>query len=265
MTPSILVLANQADAAEPTARCAAALGGELPAHLVLLHLDMYPVILDPEMMMAATEQTTRQEAATMADLHELAQRLPVPANVIEAAGLMGEAVAAVLRQQNPLLLAMGLQAEHNLLDGLLLNQVLPVLRETHRPLLLVPKAAAAAAGPPRRVVLALDGEPFLLNAAALALAPLLASWPAAYTVAHVATDPTPTAGSASATSPARRALADARACGVLQALTDMRADVLVLLVRPRSWLSGLFHRSVTVAVLRHCHVPVLLLSAEALN
>ena len=51
------------------------------------------------------------------------------------------------------------------------------------------------------------------------------------------------------------------AAGILQALADTRADMLVLLTRPRSFLGELFHRSVTAAVLRHTRVPVLLLPA----
>lgn len=46
--------------------------------------------------------------------------------------------------------------------------------------------------------------------------------------------------------------------GIAQALADTRADLLVLIDRPRNLLGDLFHRSVTAAVLRHCPVPVLL-------
>ena len=278
MAPSILVLANLADAAEPIARYAAALGAPLHARLTLLHLDISPVMLAPELIAAATEQTVRQETETVADLRAMAYRLPGPADVIEAPGPMGSAVAEVVRQQPPLLLVMGLRAEHNLLDSLLLNQVLPVLRDTHRPLLLVPQGVGATLAVPRRVLVAVDAEPFTPNAAARALAPLLASWLAAYTVAHVLANDEPAASSG------RLALADMRAsgllppgapldlyqeahespaAGVLQAITDTRADLLMLVARPRSWLSGLFHRSVTAAVLRHCPVPVLLLPVEA--
>lgn len=51
------------------------------------------------------------------------------------------------------------------------------------------------------------------------------------------------------------------ATGILQALDDTQADLLVLIARPRSFLGALFHRSVTAAVLRHTWVPVLLLPA----
>ena len=53
--------------------------------------------------------------------------------------------------------------------------------------------------------------------------------------------------------------------GVLQAVADTQADLPVLITRPRSFWSKLFHRSVTAAVLRHCAVPVLLLPAEPLD
>lgn len=74
----------------------------------------------------------------MAELRNLAGRLPAPTKVIEAAGIMTNAV-----QQCQPLLAMGLGPEHGLPDHLLVNQLLPVLRATHLPLLLVPEAAPA--------------------------------------------------------------------------------------------------------------------------
>ena len=277
MNDSILVLANFADAAEATARCAGALGAPLHLRLVMLHLDAYPVLLEPELVAAAAEQTQRNEAETMAGLHALARRLPGRPEVLEAAGIMADAVAEAMRRQHPLLLAMGLPHEQSLLERLLLDQVLPVLRATHRPLLLVPHDAPSA-GPPRRVLVAVDGEPFALNAASRALAPLLAAWPATYTVAYVRAQPEqPDQASgrlaladvrASALLPAAALLAlyeaaDAHpATGVLQALADTQADLLVLIARPRSFLGRLFHRSVTARVLRHCRVPVLLVPVE---
>ncbi|MFD1469494.1 universal stress protein [Hymenobacter caeli] len=277
MNASILVLANFAEAAEPTARYAAALGAPLHLRLALLHLEAYPVMLEPELVAAAAEQTQRNEAETMAGLHALARRLPGHPEVLEAAGIVCDGVAEAVRQQRPLLLAMGLNPEQSLLDRLLVEQVLPVLRATHRPLLLVPRGAPCV-GPPRRVLVAVDGEPFTPNAASLALAPLLAAWSAAFTVAHVRARQ-----EQRGQAPGRLALADVRASGllpaatplelheeaapnpatgVLQAVADTRADLLVLMARPRSFLGELFHRSVTASVLRHCAVPVLLLPAE---
>ena len=158
--------------------------------------------------------------------------------------------------------------------------MLPVLRATHRPLLLVPRDAPCV-GPPQRVLVAVDGEPFTPNAASRALAPLVAAWAATFTVAHVCAQP-----EQRGQAPGRLALAGVRASGlvpsaaalklyedadlypafgVLQAVADTQADLLVLIARPRSFWSELFHRSVTTAVLRHSAVPVLLLPAEPLD
>jgi len=277
MTPNILVLANSADRAEHTARYAAMLGAPLHARLALLHLDASAVMLEPELVAAGAEQSARLEAETMQGLRALAGRLPAPTDVLEAVGPMAEAVAAAGRQYHPLLLAMGHHPTHSLLDQLLLTQVQPVLRALSRPLLLVP-ATGDAARLPRRVLLAVDGEPFSLSAAALALAPLLAGWGATYAVAHILSGP----GGAARSS--HLALADVRgsgllpadtplqfyqeihaspAAGIRQALADTHADLLVLVARPRSFLGDMFHRSVTAAALRHCPVPVLLLPAAA--
>ena len=150
-----------------------------------------------------------------------------------------------------------------------------MLRATLRPVLLVP-AAATAAAPPRRVLVAVDGEPFALAAASRNLVELLGSWAAAYTVAHIDLN------SKLLGTSGQLALADVRAsqllppatplelyeasdqapaAGVLQAAADTQADLLVLIARPRSFLGELFHRSVTAEVLRHSRVPVLLLPA----
>ena len=119
------------------------------------------------------------------------------------------------------------------------------------------------------------------SAASRDLAPLLALWGATYTVAHVRGQPEqPDADSG------QLALADVRASGllpaaiplelheatdadpatgILHAVADTQADLLVLMARPRSFLGELFHRSVTASVLRHCNIPVLLLPAEPLD
>ncbi|MFD1470782.1 universal stress protein [Hymenobacter caeli] len=275
MNPSLLVLANLPEAAAHTARYAAALGQPLGLRLALLHCYLYPALLEPALVEAVAEQLDRNEAETMAALHALARRLPVPAEVAEAGGLLEDDVATAIRRYQPLLLAMGLGPNQGLLDELLRGQVLPVLRATGRPVLLVP-AAATAPAPPRRVLVAADGEPFALAASSRALDELVKSWAAEYTVAHI-----DLSGELPGTK-GPRALADVRAskllppatplalyevagqapaAGVLQAAADTQADLLVLIARPRSFLGALFHRSVTAEVLRHAPLPVLLLPA----
>ncbi|MGY3090900.1 hypothetical protein ACVWYF_003964 [Hymenobacter sp. UYAg731] len=121
MNDSILVLANFADAAEATARYAAALGAPLHLRLAMLHLDAYPVLLEPELVAASAEQTQRNEAETMTGLHALARRLPGHPDVLEATGFMADAVAEAVHQQQALLLALGLSHEQRLLDRFLLD------------------------------------------------------------------------------------------------------------------------------------------------
>ena len=78
MTPTLLILANAADLAERTARYAAALAAPLHPRLALLHLDDYPVLLEPELAAVALAQAARHAAETMTGLRELAARLPAP-------------------------------------------------------------------------------------------------------------------------------------------------------------------------------------------
>ena len=277
MSPSIVVLTNLSAAAEKAARYAAVLGAPLHTHVALLHFYHDPVLLAPELALVGAAQVDRDYAESAAEMQALAQRLPSPADVVVSALPMGDAVADAIQQHHPLLLAMGLSPEHDVLDALLRNQVLPVLRATHQPLLLVPEAAPAAALP-RRVLLALDAEPFSLSAAGHKLGPLLAGWQAAYTVTHVMLN------DQEAAPRSRLPLADVRAsgllppeaplwlyqetdaapaAGILQAQADTQADLLVLIARPRSFLGRLFHHSVTADVLRRSPVPVLLVPAQA--
>ncbi|MDQ2770905.1 MAG: universal stress protein [Bacteroidota bacterium] len=276
MTPSILVLADLSAATERAAQYAAALGSPLHAELTLLHFYHDPV-LELELAAVTVAQLDRNQADTATALRDVARRLPVPAGVTLSVAPMPAAVDEAVNRHHPLLLAMGLSTEHNQLDQVLHNQVLPVLRATHEPLLLVPEAGPAPRIP-RRVLVAADGEPFTPTAAALALAPLLAAWQATFTVAHVK------AHHALLASPGKMAQADLAAsgllppgtalelyeechvsagAGVLQAIDDTQADLLVLLARPRTFLERRFRRSVTAQVLRHCRVPVLLVPVDA--
>ena len=275
--PCFVVLANLSAVAEQAARYAAVLGAPQQTRLELLHLYHDPV-LDPELVTVTAAHTFRTQAETAALLRQQAQQLAVPAEVKISVQPLATAVQEGVCQGHPQLLVMGLSAEHTLLDHFLRNQALPVLRATQRPLLLVPAGTAPLPRLPRRVALAVDAEPFRLNEAAEALEPLLASWQAAYTVVHVLVP-----GEREAY-PGQRALSHLRlsgllpaaqplelyeeahvgpAAGVLQAIADTQADLLVLITRPRSFLGRIFHESVTAGVLRHCPVPVLLLPARA--
>lgn len=275
MNPTFLVLTNVSPAAEKAASWAAALGTPLRARLSLLHV-YHDAVLDLELATATAPAAFGSPGNTRRALQELASRLPAPAALEVSVESITEALAEAIHRDHPLLLAMGLSPEYDLIDHLLHNQALPALRATHRPLLLVPEQAPAPRLP-RQVLFAVDGEPFTLNAAAKRLAPLLSSWPAAYTVVNVSSQ------NSQLSRPGRMGLADVRACGVvpdgalalreendvfpatgiLHAADETGADLLVLIVRSRSFLGRLFHHSITAQVLRRCRIPVLLLPAEA--
>ena len=108
MNSSIVVLANLPKTAKHPARVAAALGAPLHLMLVLLPLDVYPVMLETELVAASAEQTARNEAETVAELRDLATRLPGLTEVAESAGILGDAVEEAVTHYHPLLLVMGL-------------------------------------------------------------------------------------------------------------------------------------------------------------
>lgn len=277
MPPSFVVLTNLSPAAEKMVRYAAALGVPLSAQLALVHVYHDRTLLAPELAVATTVQTNRHYAEAVAGVQALVRGLPGPAEGLVSVAPLPDAVAQAVWQYQPLLLVMGLSPEHTMVDALLHNQLLPVLRATRRPLLLVP-AAATTTSLPRRVLLALDAEPFHLAAATRKLTSLLATWPAAYTLTHVETaseqkshrsrNPLPDVHASGLLPPGAplelyQPTEVAPAAGILQAITDTQADLLILLARPRSFLGQLFHRSITAQVLRHAQVPVLLVPAEA--
>ncbi|WP_165370606.1 universal stress protein, partial [Hymenobacter persicinus] len=181
MTPSLVVLTDFLAVSNRALDYAAALAVPLGGHLVLLHVP-HDGLLAPEEY--GHRHSRSAERQTEHELLKLAAAQPVPAEVDVSEQFLPDAVQEAVRRTQPLLLAMGLSTEHDALDHVLHNQALPVLRGTHRPLLLVPELAPAAQLP-RRVLLALDAESFVPNAATRDLAPLLAAWPASYTVSHV--------------------------------------------------------------------------------
>lgn len=269
---SVVVLTNLTLASEQAARYAALLAEPLQLRLVLLHL--YHA---PELVTVAPQLAYRNQAETISALQELSARLPMPTDLTVSVQPFTDAVSEAVDQHQAGLLVMGLSAEHDALNHLLHNQALPILQATPLPLLLVPEAAARLQ-PPRRIALALDGLPFTLNEPSRRVLPLLPASAASYIVTHVASPQEREAF------PGQRALAQAHlnellpsgaavetyeehelapAEGIVQALADTQADLLVLIARPRSFLGQLFHRSVTSQVLRQCRVPVLLLPAKA--
>ncbi|OGX87148.1 hypothetical protein BEN47_11760 [Hymenobacter lapidarius] len=276
MQPSFVVLVDLSAAAERAAHYAAVLGELLHVRLALVNVYQVP-LLSSELAFVAMPYFPQLQSDAEDAFQAMAERLPVAAEATVLVAPMHDAVQEAIARYHPLLLAMSLSPEQNGLDHLLRNHVLPVLRATHRPLLLVPEASLPS-GRPRRVLVAVDNDYFALNASTLALAPLLASWQATFSVMHVrkASAGVEQPGRyAQLGGPLRKLLPQAApgalyedadhdtAAAVLRAVAEEQADLLILIARPRSFLGRLFHRSVTAQVLHSCPVPVLLLPANA--
>ncbi len=146
-----------------------------------------------------------------------------------------------------------------------------LLQAGNYPLLVVSAAAPAAA--PRRILIAADREAFTLEPEAHYLRQLLALPGTELVVAHVSSGAEDDEGCALALRAVQASglvaglpLPELRGyehadygAGLLAAVQDTGADLVVVLARQRSYWGGLFHRSVTAQLLATCPVPVLVL------
>jgi nucleotide-binding universal stress UspA family protein len=151
-----------------------------------------------------------------------------------------------------------------------------ILRAGSYPLLVV-SPTAPTEHPPRRIVIAADRESFGLAPEAEALRALLALPGVEVIVAHVSSGVEDDEGCALALRAVQASgLVDGlptpqlrgyqhEHCeqGVLAAVFDTQADLVVMLARQRSFLGELFHHSVTARLLENCPVPVLVLPVVA--
>ena len=274
MKPTFLVLTDLSAAARRAAHFTGLLAAAVGGQLVLLY-QKNAALFEPDMSMVTLPEDyyTQEKHDTDVAMAELARALPAPASVATGGASLYDVLGDLIGLWQPQLLAMALAPEHDVLDHLLVNQALPVLRDSGLPLLLVPNGAAQNPALPKVVAIAADGEAFRLSAASLALGPLLDSWAADYCVVHVAPPDAPNdPGLRLAEASVRRSgLLPAAPCttyevrrqprsaGLVQAAADVQADVLVLMVRPRSLLASVFGRGVAAHVAHACPVPQLLL------
>ena len=276
MKTVFVVLIDSMEDAPRVAAFAAHLAIPARAELVLLHADSLPMVEPSYGMLLGTPEYLRQLPDLTEPLEQLARQLPVPTTVESSQGALVGVLQQALARYQPQLLVLGLKEERAWLDKLLLNQALPVLRNTRLPLMLVPNAVTKLPNVPLKVLLAVDLEPIHLTEPAVALKPVLDSWGTKFTVVHVS-EP-----EAATESNMHQALTSARtsalvaddaghgyhmqdpscSAGVLRAATATHADLLMLIARPRSFLGALFHHSITADVTRHSTVPMLLLPVE---
>ena len=274
MVPSLLILTDFFQAANRALDYATNLAVPLGARLVLLHVRRDSII-DPEMFTGKLSNLDTQ-AVRMA-LNSITSELPVPVVAEVGHGRVAFAVADAVSRHHPALVVLGRSDTENTPDELVSTTALDMLRTAPYPMLVVPHNVHTTK-PPRRVLLAVDGEPFSLGRHAGAMRHLLDVLHAELTVLHVSKNDDPDENAGAALAMVQRTGltvdllqsirtlsidASAPAEGILQVARPEDFDWVVLIARPRSFLGELFHHSVTAQVLLHSAVPVLVLPSEA--
>ena len=270
--PAILVLTDFFQAAGRALDYATNMAAPLGARLVLLHVRRNS-LLDPEAF--SGELSNLDSSAVQLALNSLTNDLPVPVVAEVGHGLLLPAVADAVSRHHPALIVLGRPERDELPDELASTTALEIIQHAPYPLLVVP-AKLTNTAPPRRLLLAVDGEPFSLGEFAGMARDLLQGLGAELTLLHCTTD-TATPGTAAAALdtvqstglnlnlPALRVqqvVAPNPTEGILAAARAANYDVVVLLARRRSVLGRLFHHSVTAQVLLHSEIPVLVLPAD---
>ncbi|TGE08719.1 universal stress protein [Hymenobacter fodinae] len=268
---SLLILTDFFQASNRALDYATNLAEPLAARLVLLHVRRnFP--LDPEMFTGELSHLS-QEASAVA-LRSMARQLAVPVVAEVGHGRVAYAVADAVCRHQPSLIVLGRPDYSTTPDELVQTTSLDILRIAPYPMLVVPHHLQTVALP-RRVLLAVDGEPFTLGTHAGAVRQLLTSLGATLTVLHVAPEGEVEPMTSQALETVRqtglandlptvetRTVTHARAAeGILEAATSPDYDMVAVVARPRSFLGHLFHRSVTAQVLLHSTLPVLVLPA----
>ncbi|MDO7852448.1 universal stress protein [Hymenobacter convexus] len=275
MALTLIVLSGFYEPARHAIRYAETLAQAVHGQLVLLHVNRASLFDPYELVGAVGEKYHRQElqgqTETAAALRELAQGLHVPASVEMATDLLPDVARELAARYGPALFVLGQPDENHPDFAGMTAMCAELLRAGHFPVLAVPTTAPAGK-PPRRFLVGADREPFVLAPAAEALRPALALLATEVLVAHVSDGVEDDDGCAAAlhavrssallefSKPELRGYCDGDyAEGLLTAVQETRADVVVVVGRQRSFMSDLFHRSVTARLLENCPVPVLVL------
>lgn len=250
---------------------AAALAVPLKADLVLLHAR------HGELLAPANHSPfpSISEDATDHALQTLAAGQPVPTQVDVSEQGLAEAVGAAVRRHHPLLLVLGRPGGADTPADTMTSTAMDLLSTVPYPLLLVP-APGWEAFPPRRLLLAVDGEPFTLRQHQDVLRQLLHVADGALAMVRVTNDSHPRLGAEAvlrtvAANDLTEALPPSQLYevynhsvvgGVLAEAARQDADLLVVVARHHSLLGSLFHRSVTAQLIERSSIPVLVLPAE---
>jgi nucleotide-binding universal stress UspA family protein len=273
MSSSLLVLTDFHQPASMALGYAATLAPPLGARLLLLHAHRNS-LADPELLTVGDSSLSTM--VTQKAFASLTRGLPVPAVAEAAHGSVIDTVAEVIGRDHPELLVLGRPADSSTPDELVSTTALDLLRTTPYPMLVVPPTAPVVRAP-RRLLLAVDGEPFSLGHHARMVRHLFQALKAEVTILYVSQTPASTPMLTAMASVLRTGLtidlirppltrhiiAPSPAAGILQAAQPGEFDLVMVIARPRSFLGKLFHHSVTAQVLLHSAVPVLVLPAQA--
>lgn len=271
MPASLLILTDFFQASNRALVYATNLAQPLGARLVLLHVRRDSV-LDPEMFTGELSNLSR-EAMDLA-LSSVVRQLAVPVVAEMGHGRVAYAVADAVSRHHPALVVLGRPDYSEIPEELAHTTSLDILRAAPYPMLVVPHSVASST-PPRRVLLAVDGEEFTLGEHAGAIRQVFNLLKAELTVLYVAPAQHPDERPDFLESVRRtgltvdlppihiRTVSRANpAEGILQVAQPADYDMVVVIARERSFFGSLFHRSVTTQVLLNSEIPVLVLPAQ---
>jgi nucleotide-binding universal stress UspA family protein len=251
---------------------AAGLAVPLKAELILLHT-RHGELLAPTQ--GRDSQVTRSERETVRALYALADDQPVPTEVDIADNALPEAVRAAVRRHHPFLLVLGRPGGADTPVEIMTSTAMDLLSTVPYPLLVVPSPGWDTF-PPRRLLLAVDGEPFTLRQHQDVLRQLLQVAEGTLAVVRVADDSHALLGTETiirtvAANDLTEELAPNQlhevqhrsvVGGVLAEAARQDADLLVVVARHHSLLGRLFHRSVTAQLIERSPIPVLVLPTK---
>ncbi|SNC67835.1 Universal stress protein family protein [Hymenobacter gelipurpurascens] len=272
-TPALVVLTDFFAVSNRALSYAAGLALPLQAHLVLLHV-RHDGLLSLDSY-ARHHEGPLDERHTKQALHKLAKNQPVPAQVEVSDEFLPDAVAEAVHHHHPELLVLGRPGTSTTPEEVVTSAALDLLRRVPYPLLIVPTVGWDSF-PPRRLALAIDGEPFTLYENQYIVQHLLASTKGTLHIIHVANkleqdhDPEQLVrmvrGAGLGDTLTREQVVVVPglrpAQGIQQAAGELNADMLIVVARRHNLLSSLFHRSVTAQLISESAIPVLLLPSQ---
>jgi nucleotide-binding universal stress UspA family protein len=271
MTSSLVVLTDFFAVTNRALSYAAGLAVPLDASLLLLHVRNDALLAPAEF---ANRHTPPGEQITERALHVLADDQPVPTEVAVADHYLLTAVREAVRAHHALLVVLGRPGATTQPLELITATAMTLLDEVPCPLLIVP-GAGWDSFPPRRLLLAFDGQPFHLGPHQDVVDRLLRATAGTLEIVHV-TDHAATPATTAALldvvhtpafadtfgTPRVHEVQDKEvAAGVLAEAARQEADMLVVVARHHSLFGSLFHRSSTARLIEQSPIPVLVLPA----